>query len=86
MLGPRILKPKEPALEDYEQWRSCLGRGKTIPIYKQKFESEIEDVVECKRKPDMQKLKERIEREEDNDIRRELRMGHSVETMDDNSN
>jgi hypothetical protein len=46
VLGPRILKPNEPVPEDYDQWRSCVGCGRTIPIYEQKFESEIEDVVE----------------------------------------
>jgi hypothetical protein len=46
MLGPRMLKPNEPIPEDYEQWRSCVGCGRTIPIYEQKLESEIEDVVE----------------------------------------
>lgn len=46
LLGPRILKPNEPVPEDYDQWRSCVGCGRTIPIYEQKFESEIEDVVE----------------------------------------
>ena len=46
MLGPRILKPNEAVPEDYDQWRSCTGCGRTIPIYEQKLESEIEDVIE----------------------------------------
>jgi hypothetical protein len=103
MLGPRILKPNEPVPEDYDQWRSCIGCGRTIPIYEQKFESEIEDVVESvdnpydigqnilgnenkkksKRKSDMQRLKERIELEKDDDIRRELIMGKNVNLLYD---
>jgi hypothetical protein len=92
LLGPRILKPNEPVPEDYEQWRSCIGCGRIIPIYEQKFESEIEDVVESVdnphdiglsvlgnenkrrkgRKSDIQGLKERIEREKDPDIQKEI--------------
>jgi hypothetical protein len=98
LLGPRILKPNEPVPEDYEQWRSCAGCGRTIPIYQQKLESEIEDVVESVdnphdvglsllgnenkrrkgRKSDIQRVKERIEREKDPDIKQELRKGNNV--------
>ena len=46
LLGPRILKPNEPVPEDYDQWRSCVGCGRTIPLYPPKFASEIEDVIE----------------------------------------
>jgi hypothetical protein len=35
------------------------------------------------KRSDMQKLKERIEREKDSDIKRELRMGHTVEIIED---
>lgn len=85
LLGSRILKPNELTPEDYDQWRSCTGCGRTIPIYEQKFESEIEDVIESVdnpydmgptvlgnenrkrkgRKTDMQRMKERIEKEKD---------------------
>ena len=106
LLGPRILKPNEPVPEDYEQWRSCYGCGRTIPIYEQKFESEIEDVVESVDNPhdigptvvgnenkkrkriksDMQRLKERIERKKDDDIKRELMMGNIVTVTEDSLN
>ena len=103
LLGSRILKPNEPVPEDYDQWRSCVGCGRTLPIYEQKFESEIEDIVESvdnphdvglsivdsdnkmkrSKKSDTQRLKERIERIKDEDIKRELRMGHTVEIRED---
>lgn len=104
ILGPRILKPNEPVPEDYDQWRSCTGCGRTMPIYQQKLESEIEDVVESvdnphdkalcvlgnenkkrrERKGDIQRINERIEREKDEDIKRELRMGNTVQIMENN--
>ena len=103
LIGPRILKPNEPVPEDYDQWRSCYGCGRTIPIYEQKLESEIEDVVESVdnphdmgqsllgndnkkrkgRKSDVQRLKERIEKEKDPDIKLELRSGHEVTIIED---
>ena len=105
LLGPKILKPNEHVPEDYDQWRSCYGCGRTIAVYEQKFESEIEDVVESVQNPhdvgesmvgnenkkkrvkktDIQRLKERIEREKDDDIKRELRMGNSVTIIEDSS-
>ena len=45
-IGPRILKPNEPVSDDYDQWRSCVGCGRTIPVYEQILQSEIEDVIE----------------------------------------
>ena len=106
ILGPRILKPNEPLPEDYDQWRSCAGCGRTIPVYEQKFESEIEDVIESAdnphdvgptvvgnenkkrkgRKSDIQRLKERIEQEKDEDIKRELTSGNIVTVMEDSLN
>lgn len=106
LLGPRILKPNEPSPEDYDQWRSCVGCGRTIPVYEQKFESVIEDVVESvgnprdigptlvgnenkkrnRRKSDIQRLKERIEREKDEDIKLELKQGKTVEIIEDSCN
>ena len=94
MLGPRILKPNEQVPE-------IMINGKVVHIYEQKFDSGIEEVVECvdnphdtgqtilgnenkkrsERKSGMQKLKQRIERERDDDIKRGLRIGNIVKIL-----